>query len=161
MRLARAMSSATRRPPLRPISRKCSFEYRSLTALPALGADLLEELGAVARAGRLPALAPGLADAHVALVGWRSARHPAGQASGASCCCIVWGLRAAANRPGSRSKLRTGELEWRAVHPLLRNVVIGIVGLIIAAGLTALALLGRDADLSVLALLAAGHPRPP
>src|SRR5688500_12470319 len=36
MPLARAMSSATRRPPLRPISRKCSFEYRSLTALPPL-----------------------------------------------------------------------------------------------------------------------------
>jgi hypothetical protein len=41
------------------------------------------------------------------------------------------------------------------VHPLLRNVVIGIVGLIIAGGLTALAVVGRDADLSVLALLAA------
>jgi hypothetical protein len=52
--------------------------------------------------------------------------------------------------------LRTGgRLEWRAVHPLLRNIVIGIVGLIIAGALTALALLGRDADLSVLALLAA------
>ena len=42
------------------------------------------------------------------------------------------------------------------MHPLLRNAVIGIVGLIIAGGLTALALLGRDSDLSVLALLAAG-----
>jgi len=41
------------------------------------------------------------------------------------------------------------------VHPLLRNVVIGIVGLIIAGGLTALAIIGRNADLSVLALLAA------
>jgi len=41
------------------------------------------------------------------------------------------------------------------VHPLLRNVVIGIVGLIIASGLTALAVVGRNADLSVLALLAA------
>ena len=41
------------------------------------------------------------------------------------------------------------------MHPLLRNVVIGIVGLIIAGALTALALLGRDSDLSVLALLAA------
>jgi hypothetical protein len=41
------------------------------------------------------------------------------------------------------------------VHPLLRNVVIGIVGLIIAGGLTALAVVGRNADLSVLALLAA------
>ena len=60
---------------------------------------------------------------------------------------------AAPERP---SKLRTGgPLEWRAVHPLLRNVIIGIVGLIIAGALAALALLGRDADFSVLALLAA------
>ena len=41
------------------------------------------------------------------------------------------------------------------MHPLLRNVVIGIVGLIIAGALATLALLGRDSDLSVLALLAA------
>ena len=41
------------------------------------------------------------------------------------------------------------------MHPLLRNVVIGIVGLIIAGGLTALAVVGRNADLSVLALVAA------
>jgi hypothetical protein len=47
-------------------------------------------------------------------------------------------------------------VEWRAVHPLLRNVVIGIVGLIIAAALTALALYVRNSDLSVLALLGAG-----
>lgn len=42
------------------------------------------------------------------------------------------------------------------MHPLLRNVVIGIVGLIIAGALIALALVGRDSDLSILALLAAG-----
>jgi len=42
------------------------------------------------------------------------------------------------------------------MHPMLRNVVIGVVGLIIAGALTALALLGRDSDLSVLGLLAAG-----
>ena len=41
------------------------------------------------------------------------------------------------------------------MHPLLRNAVIGIVGLIIAGGLTALALLGRDSDLSILLLVAA------
>ena len=41
------------------------------------------------------------------------------------------------------------------MHPLLRNVIVGIVGLIIAGGLTALALLGRNSDLSILALLAA------
>jgi hypothetical protein len=42
------------------------------------------------------------------------------------------------------------------MHPLLRNAVIGVVGLIIAAALTALALVNRNSDLSVLALLAAG-----
>ena len=42
------------------------------------------------------------------------------------------------------------------MHPLLRNVVIGMVGLIIAAALTALALVERNSDLSVIALLAAG-----
>lgn len=42
------------------------------------------------------------------------------------------------------------------MHPLMRNMVIGAVGLLIAAALTALALLGRDSDLSVLGLLAAG-----
>jgi uncharacterized membrane protein YeaQ/YmgE (transglycosylase-associated protein family) len=42
------------------------------------------------------------------------------------------------------------------MHPMLRNTVIGLVGLIIAGALTALALVGRDSDLSVLALLAAG-----
>ena len=41
------------------------------------------------------------------------------------------------------------------MHPLLRNVVIGVVGLIIAGALTALALLGRDTELSILAMLAA------
>jgi hypothetical protein len=41
------------------------------------------------------------------------------------------------------------------MHPLLRNVVIGMVGLLIAGALTALALLGRDSDLSILLLLAA------
>jgi len=41
------------------------------------------------------------------------------------------------------------------MHPLLRNVVIGIVGLIIAGALSTLALLGRDSDQSVLGLLAA------
>ena len=41
------------------------------------------------------------------------------------------------------------------MHPLLRNVVIGLVGLIIAGALTALALLGNDSDLSVLAMLTA------
>jgi hypothetical protein len=42
------------------------------------------------------------------------------------------------------------------MHPLLRNTVIGIVGLIIAGALVTLALVGRDSDLSVLAMLAAG-----
>jgi hypothetical protein len=42
------------------------------------------------------------------------------------------------------------------MHPLKRNIVIGLVGLIIAGALTALALVGTDSDLSVLALLVAG-----
>jgi hypothetical protein len=41
------------------------------------------------------------------------------------------------------------------MHPLLRNAVIGIVGLIIAGALAALALLGEDSSLSILALVAA------
>lgn len=42
------------------------------------------------------------------------------------------------------------------MHPLLRHVVIGIVGLLIAGGLVTLGLLGEDPDLAVLTLLAAG-----
>jgi hypothetical protein len=42
------------------------------------------------------------------------------------------------------------------MHPMLRNTIIGVVGLIIAGGLVALALLGTDSDLSVLAMLVAG-----
>lgn len=42
------------------------------------------------------------------------------------------------------------------MHPILRNVVIGIVGLIIAGALVALALVGRNTDLSILALAVAG-----
>lgn len=42
------------------------------------------------------------------------------------------------------------------MHPILRGVVIGVVGLIITGALVALALLGRDTDLSILALIAAG-----
>jgi hypothetical protein len=41
------------------------------------------------------------------------------------------------------------------MNPLLRNVVVGAVGLIISGALTALALLGRDSDLSVVALVSA------
>jgi hypothetical protein len=41
------------------------------------------------------------------------------------------------------------------MHPILRYAVIGVVGLIIAGALIALALVGRDADLSILALLMA------
>ena len=40
------------------------------------------------------------------------------------------------------------------MHPFVRNVVIGVVGLLIAAGLTAMALLGNDTGLSVVAMLA-------
>jgi len=41
------------------------------------------------------------------------------------------------------------------MHPLLRNTVIGLVGLIIAGALVALALLGTDSGLSILAMIAA------
>jgi hypothetical protein len=39
------------------------------------------------------------------------------------------------------------------MHPFLRNVVIGLVGLLIAAGLTALAVLGDDPGFSTAAML--------
>jgi len=42
------------------------------------------------------------------------------------------------------------------MHPLWRNLIIGGVGLIIAGGLAALAVLGRDSSTSVLAMLGAG-----
>jgi hypothetical protein len=40
------------------------------------------------------------------------------------------------------------------MHPFVRNVVIGVVGLLIAAGLTAMAVLGDNTGLSVAAMLA-------
>jgi hypothetical protein len=42
------------------------------------------------------------------------------------------------------------------MHPFLRNVVIGVVGLLIAGALTAIAVFGTDSGTSVLAMLAAG-----
>jgi fructose-1,6-bisphosphatase/sedoheptulose 1,7-bisphosphatase-like protein len=42
------------------------------------------------------------------------------------------------------------------MHPILRNVVIGVVGLIISGALVALAILAEDTDLSILAMLVAG-----
>lgn len=42
------------------------------------------------------------------------------------------------------------------MHPFLRNVVIGVVGLLIAGALSALAVLGNDPGTSILAMLAAG-----
>jgi hypothetical protein len=39
------------------------------------------------------------------------------------------------------------------MHPFARNLVIGVVGLTVAAALSALALLGEDSNLSVLAML--------
>ena len=40
------------------------------------------------------------------------------------------------------------------MHPFVRNVVIGLVGLLIAAGLTTMAVLGENTGLSVAAMLA-------
>ena len=42
------------------------------------------------------------------------------------------------------------------MHPILRYVVIGVVGLIITGALVALGLYGIDPDLAILTLLAAG-----
>jgi hypothetical protein len=42
------------------------------------------------------------------------------------------------------------------MHPFLRNVVIGVVGLLIAGGLAAIAVLTSDPSLETLALLVAG-----
>src|SRR5918998_1749607 len=58
------------------------------------------------------------------------------------------------------SKLRTATPAKTAsrippMHPLLRNVVIGVVGLILAGALSALALFGRDSGQSVLAMVGA------
>jgi len=39
------------------------------------------------------------------------------------------------------------------MHPFLRNVVIGMVGLLIAAGLSTMAIMGNDSGLSVAAML--------
>lgn len=39
------------------------------------------------------------------------------------------------------------------MHPFARNLIIGVVGLIIAGGLSALALLGEDSGFSVVAML--------
>ena len=42
------------------------------------------------------------------------------------------------------------------MHPFLRNMVIGVVGLLIAGGLAAIAVLGTDSGRSIVAMLAAG-----
>lgn len=42
------------------------------------------------------------------------------------------------------------------MHPFLRNLIIGFVGLIVAGALSALAVLGEDTGTSTLAMLASG-----
>ena len=42
------------------------------------------------------------------------------------------------------------------MHPFVRNLIIGGVGLILAAGLIAIAILGEDSGMSVAAMLVAG-----
>ena len=59
-------------------------------------------------------------------------------------------MLASPSRPSPTSPCQNGAL----MHPFLRNLVIGVVGLIIAGALSALALLGQDSNLSVLAMLA-------
>ena len=42
------------------------------------------------------------------------------------------------------------------MHPFVRNLIIAVVGLLIAGGLAAIAVLGGDSGVSVAAMLAAG-----
>jgi hypothetical protein len=42
------------------------------------------------------------------------------------------------------------------MHPFVRNLIIGVVGLLIAGGLSAIAILGQDSGTSTLAMLASG-----
>jgi hypothetical protein len=42
------------------------------------------------------------------------------------------------------------------MHPFVRDLVIGMVGLLLAGGLSAIAILGEDSGMSVLAMLASG-----
>jgi hypothetical protein len=42
------------------------------------------------------------------------------------------------------------------MHPFVRNLVIGLVGLLLAGGLSAIAILGEDSGVSVAAMLASG-----
>ncbi len=51
--------------------------------------------------------------------------------------------------------------EWRRpriapMHPFLRSLIIAIVGVIVAGGLVALALLGQNSDMTVVELVLAG-----
>jgi hypothetical protein len=63
----------------------------------------------------------------------------------------------AGRRPGDPEEpAPSAPLEFRPMHPSLRNVVIGIVGLLIAGGLAAMAVLGQETTTSVLAMLGAG-----
>ena len=56
---------------------------------------------------------------------------------------------------GRRALTRAiGPFTLRPMHPFLRNVVIGLVGLLIAAGLTAMSVLSDDTGFSVAAMLA-------
>jgi hypothetical protein len=56
--------------------------------------------------------------------------------------------------PAEIGQGRLGGYNRAPMHPFLRNLVIGLVGLVVAGGLSALALLGEDSSLSVLAMLA-------
>jgi len=42
------------------------------------------------------------------------------------------------------------------MHPFVRNLVIGLVGLLLAGGLSVIAILGEDSSVSVAAMLASG-----
>lgn len=44
----------------------------------------------------------------------------------------------------------------RGMHPFVRDLVVGLVGLLLAGGLSAIAILGEDSGVSVAAMLASG-----
>lgn len=54
------------------------------------------------------------------------------------------------------NRARRGAARIPAMHPFARNLVIGLVGLIIAGGLSAIAILSDDSGLSVVTMLASG-----
>src|SRR5919106_4596766 len=129
------------RPPLRPASRTLMFP----SSRPAPASGSLPRRSAIGYLSSRWFVAESVGTSklhtrHLSLLRKRSlARHA--ESRGA-----LGAARGARSRAGAVR-------ECRPMHPFLRNVVISVVGLIIAGGLSALALLGRDSSLSVIAML--------